>query len=78
MRIRYVPLSMQIPRISIAALLHDPALAARFAGKVVFAGVTSQTAAKDWLIHSLFRRARRWWGWRSMPMHSRPSRRDCF
>jgi signal transduction histidine kinase len=49
MRIRYVPRSMQIPRVSIAALLHDPHRASEFSGKVVFAGVTSQTAAKDWL-----------------------------
>jgi len=49
MRIRYVPLSMQIPRVSLQALLHDPHRAAEFSGKVVFAGVTSQTAAKDWL-----------------------------
>ena len=49
MRIRYAPPSMQIPRVSIAALLHDPQRASEFSGKVVFAGVTSQTAAKDWL-----------------------------
>ncbi|MGC9951492.1 MAG: CHASE2 domain-containing protein [Bryobacteraceae bacterium] len=49
MRIRYVPLSMPIPRVSLQALLNDPSRAADFAGKVVFAGVTSQTAAKDWL-----------------------------
>jgi signal transduction histidine kinase len=49
MRIRYVPPSMHIPRISLAALLANPRRASEFAGKVVFAGVTSQTAAKDWL-----------------------------
>src|SRR5580658_7475254 len=49
MRIRYVPPSMHIPRISLQALLHDPGRASEFTGKVVFAGVTSQTAAKDWL-----------------------------
>jgi signal transduction histidine kinase len=53
MRIRYVPPDapppMQIPRVSLQALLHDPSRASKFSGKVVFAGVTSQTAAKDWL-----------------------------
>ena len=49
MRIRYRPPSDPIPRVSLKALLDDPGLAAQFAGKVVFAGVTSQTAAKDWL-----------------------------
>ena len=49
MRIRYVPPSMPIPRVSLLALLNDPSRAAEFSGKVVFAGVTSQTAAKDWL-----------------------------
>ena len=47
-RIRYVPPSMgRIPQISIAALDRDPSLASRFAGKVVFAGVTDQTAVQD-------------------------------
>jgi signal transduction histidine kinase len=50
MRIRYAPPSWKIPpRVSLKALLDDPGLAALFRGKVVFAGVTSQTAAKDWL-----------------------------
>jgi signal transduction histidine kinase len=49
MRIRYAPPSMHIPRVSLQALLNDPRRAAEFSGKVVFAGVTSQTAAKDWL-----------------------------
>jgi signal transduction histidine kinase len=49
MRIRYRPLSMPIPRVSLQALLNDPGSAREFSGKVVFAGVTSQTAAKDWL-----------------------------
>src|ERR1035438_2620352 len=49
MRIRYRPLSMPIPRVSLQALLNDPGRAREFSGKVVFAGVTSQTAAKDWL-----------------------------
>jgi signal transduction histidine kinase len=49
MRIRYRPISMPIPRVSLRALLDDPRRASEFGGKVVFAGVTSQTAAKDWL-----------------------------
>jgi len=59
MRIRYAPpsftllergmLQTKIPRVSLKALLDHPSLAKKFAGKVVFAGVTSQTAAKDWL-----------------------------
>jgi len=49
MRIRYVPPSMHIPRVSLQALLIDPRRASEFSSKVVFAGVTSQTAAKDWL-----------------------------
>jgi signal transduction histidine kinase len=50
MRIRYRPPSMEaIPRVSLKALLDDPRLAAQFAGKVVFAGVTDQAAARDWL-----------------------------
>jgi signal transduction histidine kinase len=49
MRIRYRPPSMPIPRVSLQALLDDPRRASDFSGKVVFAGVTSQTAAKDWL-----------------------------
>jgi len=49
MRIRYAPPGVTIPRVSLAALLQDSRLASRFAGKVVFAGVTDQTAARDWL-----------------------------
>ncbi len=49
MRIRYAPFAMHIPRVSLKALLDDPGRAAEFAGKVVFAGVTAQNAAKDWL-----------------------------
>ena len=49
MRIRYAPLSMTIPRVSLKALLDDPRRAAEFSGKVVFAGVTAQTAVRDWL-----------------------------
>ena len=48
MRIRYAPLAMGgIPRISVAELERDPALVSRFAGKMVFAGVTAQTAMRD-------------------------------
>jgi signal transduction histidine kinase len=48
MRIRYVPASMEpIPRVSIAELAADPSLAREFSGKVVFAGVSDQTAARD-------------------------------
>ncbi|HWB85777.1 MAG TPA: CHASE2 domain-containing protein [Bryobacteraceae bacterium] len=44
MRVRFVPLNMApIPRVSLAALLHDASLARQFTGKVVFAGVTAQT-----------------------------------
>jgi len=50
MRIRYTPPSMGgIPRISIAELDRDPGLASRFAGKVVFAGVTAQTVTDRWM-----------------------------
>jgi len=49
MRIRYAPPGVTIPRVSLAALLRDSRLASRFAGKAVFAGVTDQTAARDWL-----------------------------
>ncbi len=49
MRIRYVPRSMSIPRVSLKALLNDPGRASEFSGKVVFAGVTAQGVAKDWL-----------------------------
>ena len=49
-RIRYAPLAMGgIPRISIAELDGHPELAARFAGKVVFAGVTAQTVSDRWM-----------------------------
>ncbi len=48
MRIRYVPPSRGgIPSYSIAQLQGDPALVRNFAGKVVFAGVTAQTAVRD-------------------------------
>lgn len=50
-RIRYIPPDAsprnRIPQVSIAALDRDPSLASRFAGKVVFAGVTAQSAVRD-------------------------------
>jgi signal transduction histidine kinase len=47
-RIRYAPLSMGgLPRVSVVDLDNNPSLAARFAGKVVFAGTTAQTATRD-------------------------------
>jgi len=47
-RIRYAPASMGgLPRISLKQLADDPTLAGRFRGKVVFAGVTAQTAVRD-------------------------------
>jgi len=47
-RIRYAPASMGgLPRISLKQLADDPTLAERFRGKVVFAGVTAQTAVRD-------------------------------
>jgi signal transduction histidine kinase len=50
MRIRYVPPNMDpIPSVSLVRLLADPALAARFSGKVVFVGVTDQAVVHDWL-----------------------------
>jgi signal transduction histidine kinase len=47
MRIRYAP--QAIPRLSIAELDRHPELATRFAGKVVFAGVTAQTVSDRWM-----------------------------
>ncbi len=50
MRIRYTPPVMNgIPRVSIAELDRHPALASRFRGKVVFAGVTAQTVSDRWM-----------------------------
>ncbi len=46
MRIRYAPQGL-IPVVSIAELDRNPALATRFTGKVVFVGVTAQTAVRD-------------------------------
>ena len=47
MRVRYIPPTMSIPRVSLAALLQNPALAARFTGKAVFVGVTADTEVRD-------------------------------
>ncbi len=50
LRIRFTPPSMNgILRVSIAQLDRDPSLASKFAGKVVFAGVTAQTATDRWM-----------------------------
>ncbi len=47
-RIRYTPPSMGgTPRVAIAELDRHPEKAAQFANKVVFAGVTAQTAVRD-------------------------------
>ena len=44
LRIRYRTPDHAVPRVSLAALRADPALAQRFAGKTVFVGVTAQSA----------------------------------
>lgn len=50
MRIRYLPPQMPpLPRATLREVLHEPAAAKRFAGRVVFVGVTAQTATRDWL-----------------------------
>ncbi len=50
LRIRYSPRSMgPLPRISIADLASDPSLARSVEGKVVFVGVTAQTAGDRWM-----------------------------
>ena len=38
-----------IPQVTVADLDTNPSLASRFAGKVVFAGVTAQTATDRWM-----------------------------
>jgi signal transduction histidine kinase len=49
-RIRYAPLAMGgLPKVTVTALDQDPSLASGFAGKVVFAGVTAQTATDRWM-----------------------------
>jgi signal transduction histidine kinase len=47
MRVRYVPPSVKIPQTSLERLLDDPSLAAIFAGKAVFVGVTAETTVHD-------------------------------
>ena len=47
MRVRYVPPGVIIPRVSLARLLDDPSLAARFAHRAVFVGVTAETLVRD-------------------------------
>lgn len=50
LRIRYAPQAMGgLPQVSVAKLDMDPSLASQFAGKVVFAGVTAQTASDRWM-----------------------------
>ncbi len=49
MRVRFLP-DAAIPRVSLRALLKNPALAAQFAGKVVFIGVTAVTESQDRLL----------------------------
>jgi signal transduction histidine kinase len=52
MRIRFTPRGM-IPSVSVAQLAIDPALGEKFRGKVVFAGLTAQTAVRDrWMTPS--------------------------
>ena len=48
-RIRYTPPDMRIPQVTVDQLEANPALASRFAGKVVFVGVTAQTATDRWM-----------------------------
>jgi len=50
MYVRFLPDTMNIEQVSLAALLHDPALASKFAGKVVFVGGTAVTLAGDRLL----------------------------
>jgi signal transduction histidine kinase len=47
MRVRYVPPGVTLPKVSLERLLADPSLAARFAGKAVFVGVTAETMVRD-------------------------------
>ena len=47
MRIRYLPPDGSIPWVTLKQLHDNPSLASGFAGKVVFVGVTAQTAVKD-------------------------------
>ena len=47
MRVRYLPPGMSIPSVPLKRLLDRPSLAAQFAGKVVFVGVTAPTEVRD-------------------------------
>jgi signal transduction histidine kinase len=47
MRVRYVPPTVVIPKISLERLLENPSLVATFAGKAVFVGVTAETLVRD-------------------------------
>ena len=47
MRVRYAPLGVVIPKLSLKRLLDDPSLATIFAGKAVFVGVTAETMVRD-------------------------------
>src|SRR4029077_19893712 len=50
LRIRYVPPDGKVPSVTLKQLHDDPSLVQRFAGKIVFTGVTAQTEMKDrWL-----------------------------
>ncbi len=48
MRIRYLPPDGKIPTVTLKELHDDPTKANQFSGKVVFAGVTAQTAMDRW------------------------------
>jgi signal transduction histidine kinase len=47
MRVRFFPPDMTVPVVSMKRLIDDPSLAAQFAGKVVFIGVTANSETHD-------------------------------
>jgi signal transduction histidine kinase len=47
MRVHFFPPGMTVPRVSMKRLLDDPSLAAQFAGKVIFVGVTATSQIDD-------------------------------
>jgi signal transduction histidine kinase len=47
MRVRFLPRDLAVPRVSLKRLIEQPALAAQFAGKVVFLGVTANSEIRD-------------------------------
>ena len=47
MRVHFLPADLAVPRVSMKRLLDDPSLAAQFAGKVVFVGVTANSEIHD-------------------------------